>query len=114
MLKLYSKLNASIVDCVIISVSFSLFSSLISEEDTERREREKRRKEQLERRAPGDTQGDQARVESLGCEQARIEAGREVMRRGPGAGAGLFVPECDLSGHYEPVQCYRCLKWSLT
>ena len=102
-------MNASIiVDCVTTSVSFSLFSSLISEEDTERRERERRRKEQLERRE-GDTQGDQARVESVGCEQARIEAGREVMRRGPGAGAGLFVPECDLSGQYEPVQCYRCL-----
>ena len=92
----------------LILVSFSLFSSLISEEDTERRERERRRKEKLEGRGGGDTQGDQARLDSVGCEQARIEAGREVMRRGPGGqAAGLFVPECDLSGQYEPVQCYR-------
>ena len=117
---------------VLISVSFSLFSSLISEDDKERRERERRRKEKLEQRGQrGDTQGDQARVDRPGCEQARIilyyyyrycyyycyiiiilsqariEAGREVMRRGPGQGAVLFVPECDLSGQYEPVQCYR-------
>ena len=43
----------------VFSVSFRLFSSLISEEDTERRERERRRKEKLETRAR-DTQGDQA------------------------------------------------------
>lgn len=59
---------------VLISVSFSLFSSLISEDDTERRERERRRKEKLEQRGQrGDTQGDQARVDSPGCEQVKIK-----------------------------------------
>ena len=106
------KYDLQLIHYFLILVSFNLFSSLISEEDTERRERERRRKEKLEGRGGGqrgDTQGDQGRpVDSVGCEQARIEAGREVMRRGPGGqAAGLFVPECDLSGQYEPVQCYR-------
>ena len=39
--------------------------------------------------------------------QARLEAGREVARRGPGELGGLFVPECQPSGQYSPVQCYR-------
>ena len=39
------------------------------------------------------------------CEAARLEATRDKLRLG--AGAGGFVPECDLGGQYTPVQCYR-------
>ena len=49
--------------------------------------------------------GEQARPETVECEAARLEATRDKLRLG--AGAGGFVPECDLGGQYTPVQCYR-------
>ena len=37
------------------------------------------------------------------CEKARIDAAREAMA----VSEGLFIPECDRSGKYLPVQCYK-------
>ena len=103
-----------------ISVSFSLFSKLISEEDQDRRSQERRRKEEAEYSRSfldnydGEAQQDQA-APSLGqvedvkvvkahvdCETARLEATAEALSE-----VSTFVPECSRSGGYLPVQCYR-------
>ena len=101
---------------------------MISDEDNERRDRERRRKDELDhsqsRYYKGDHQRDQAvsprnmfsslREDTdsssdeevkvhVECETARIEATREAMN-GDG---GTFVPECDIHGQYSPVQCYK-------
>ena len=94
------------------SVSFSLFSSLISEEEQDRR-----RPEDSDFPRPFlETQQDQAVSPSLSlagaeeaavaaqvdCETARLEATKESLSQ-----AATFVPECSRSGSYLAVQCYR-------
>ena len=41
--------------------------------------------------------------EKVDCETARLDAAREAMS----VSEGLFIPECDRTGKYLPVQCYK-------
>jgi hypothetical protein len=41
--------------------------------------------------------------EKVDCETARLDAAREAMS----VSEGLFIPECDRTGKYLPVQCFK-------
>ena len=89
-----------------------MFSSLISDEDNERRDRERKRKEDASQRrhflqqdqAHDSDEADNDGVkEHIDCETARLEATQQSMK----GGGAVFVPECDRAGQYSPVQCYK-------
>ena len=46
---------------------------------------------------------DEAVGEKIDCETARIDAARQAIT----VSEGQFIPECDRSGNYLPVQCYK-------
>lgn len=124
--------------CVgIENISFNLFSSLLSEEDEDRRQQERKEKEQAEKRTVESQfletgeQKDQALTPSLysrqfvdGSDSTKIRtsslskndrkqstdcisARQEAMAAAKQGNFGLQVPECDADGQYNPIQCYK-------